>query len=525
MTDTGEQSFNSLRKRFTAYQAFYSALPFYAPQGRLGVGVNQNRAGTMYPFESPWLGTTGLVANIDLQYSAKSGFKLPFYVTRIERSRGGFNPDAAGSLSWRTMTVNDWLQVPAATLTSLSDGYKQRSYPRIVVTDADDRLVMDTDDAATKRKTVNDDLDLTTDCDSYYWTDLNGIVQLHYAEYRLADDRDYPLIFPRTMIDRVPLVSRCCHPAADPVRLKFGYSNMLPPPVTRLELVADKSVYFTVEGRRITCNVNDIPKYDGDQPRIPLRTINGLPPDKIGNFKILGDKCFHLDRKIKDIDSTGDYVKTVLVPGTLEIRNDCGQCCGCDDYIAVYELLRQLHVILSAHITFLSKARARYDVLRSKYDERVNEIMLNNSQITTTSSNGDVLINFGLNNPTNKQVDNIIVLIEFQGAGWSTPTKGDVKSFTYNSQAASLSWTWPYFYFTVPKITAFKTDYFRLLLNFPNGKNGELIRCCISSYIVPTQATVTATDSPVPNRQWGQMGQSASSLFGSSTCSETSLVK
>lgn len=56
----------------------------------------------------------------------------------------------------------------------------------------------------------------------------------------------------------------------------------------------------------------------------PIRTINGIPPDNSGNYKLLGGTC---------IDITG-------VTGGLRVDNVCAEpCCGCDELEALTQEL------------------------------------------------------------------------------------------------------------------------------------------------------------------------------------------
>jgi hypothetical protein len=501
--------FNQLRLRLSPYQSLLSALPHYAERGRIGVGMNQNRMGTCYPFELPLLGVTGLVANLDLQYPAKK-FKPPFFFAGINRKHGLAE---SSSLRWRTMTASDWLSLQNYQLSQANDvAYSPNSYPVITIADADNNIIT-TSALTTKQQILISDTNTAIDCVSYFWADRDGLIQLHYAEYRLANDLTAPLIFPKVIIDRVPIVSRCCHGALNPIRLTDSREH--PPQTTELEFVAGKSVHLNLTDHQITIDADSPERYDGDRQRIPVKTINGQNPDSVGNFKFRSDKCFHVDRPINEGE---------VIPSTLELRNDCIACCSCDQYVQFYEVLRQLRDVLDEKIASLTKMRERYDALRTIYDSRVNDMLLNNVQVIATTTENKALINFAINNAVNKQVTNLVCLIEFYGIGWGSQAFGTIDSFYNGSVTVAMKGSWPYYYFEISKIPAFKVEYFRLSMSFPTATKESRIDCCISVYKTDSLVTPSIIQSPVPTRRWGELTSGLPYLFGAPVCVSVNLA-
>jgi hypothetical protein len=514
MSVNGNILFDNLKQRLLPYPAVASAVPKYLEQGRIGIGtgINQNRMGTVYPFVEKNKEVFGLVADVSLQYPTDL-FTPPFTIKRIHSARGGI-----GNVpQYADMTIHDWLDLSDEQLaTFVPANYITRLFPRVVVIDANKNTVIDTDLCTTRGHVPSRDLiDDEPYYDTYFWKTDNGQIQFYYTEYIAANELDYPLIFPYALENCGILVSRCCFPSPNPVRLKEPTTNAIIQQEPILELIAGKDVTISVDGQRIIINAANPERYSDGELRIPFKTINGTPPDSKGNFRILGDKCFHIGRAVENAE---------VIPSTLKIRNDCTPCCSCETYAEIYKTTTQLRDIISSQIETLTNMRQRYDMLRAQYDNRINDILMKSVQVIATVTDKKSLINFGVSNVLNKQADNLICLIEFYGIGFGSQAIGVVESFHQNNLAVPLSGSWPFFYFNISKIVAFKDEYFRLALNFPSGKKGQVISFCISVYHVDNPVTSTIIQSPVPDRPWGNISSGIPYLFGEPVCTRIELT-
>jgi hypothetical protein len=79
-----------------------------------------------------------------------------------------------------------------------------------------------------------------------------------------------------------------------------------------------------------------------------LFTLNGVGPDDNGNLKLGPEECYWLDIPIKSgptplPNPSHNIARSVILePNQVRLRNACGPCCSCDDYIKAYDHLRQI---------------------------------------------------------------------------------------------------------------------------------------------------------------------------------------
>jgi hypothetical protein len=73
-------------------------------------------------------------------------------------------------------------------------------------------------------------------------------------------------------------------------------------------------------------------------PEVLLKLINSVTPDEQGNIIVDGTGCYRVERPLENVeDNEADVVKA-----TLKIANDCGPCCNCEDFVAVYNAIKRL---------------------------------------------------------------------------------------------------------------------------------------------------------------------------------------
>ena len=83
---------------------------------------------------------------------------------------------------------------------------------------------------------------------------------------------------------------------------------------------------------------------------LPITQINNSNPDSNGRFILSTDSCYRLQRP-STVVSTSPREVAISVPdtteakslATLQLFNDCGPCCSCQDYENVYEGERLLY--------------------------------------------------------------------------------------------------------------------------------------------------------------------------------------
>lgn len=80
-------------------------------------------------------------------------------------------------------------------------------------------------------------------------------------------------------------------------------------------------------------------RYPGcEEPDVFIRNINGVKPDEHGRFKLAATGCYWVRQPQERV--SGNLLRLTLA--TLQVGNDCGPCCVCDDYVKVYKALRRI---------------------------------------------------------------------------------------------------------------------------------------------------------------------------------------
>ena len=110
------------------------------------------------------------------------------------------------------------------------------------------------------------------------------------------------------------------------------------------------------------------PPCDEENPII--RRINNVEPNARGNFLIDASECYRVERPIEsELQASPREVQ--IHDHAIKISNDCGPCCDCDDFIAVWEAIRKLRDTYANLIERTQAARDLYHVNRQRYLDSV----------------------------------------------------------------------------------------------------------------------------------------------------------
>ena len=103
-----------------------------------------------------------------------------------------------------------------------------------------------------------------------------------------------------------------------------------------------------------------------------LLTLNGVGGDDNGNVNLSPEECYWLDLPLAGdlvpvpIPQHGITRTGVLGSNQLKLRNACGPCCSCENYVKTYDHLK---TIWNGALT----ASERYRILRSQFEDLVAE--------------------------------------------------------------------------------------------------------------------------------------------------------
>jgi hypothetical protein len=132
-----------------------------------------------------------------------------------------------------------------------------------------------------------------------------------------------------------------------------------------------------------------------------LRRINGVGPDSSGNFKLDADGCYRVQRPTVLVNSDPRQVEfrhpeitDEEAAAALQVFNDCGPCCECDDYIHTYEGVRRLFF---RYLDLGQRAEATRDQFALNKDrwERSAACRFANSIRLVAVNNGSCLLGVG----------------------------------------------------------------------------------------------------------------------------------
>lgn len=355
--------------------------------GRQGIWYAQPQAGQDYPLVTPSADVRYLFADIHLSYAgyseAASSFVLPF---RLHWAYGfGSTPSS---------TPDPETPAPA------------HEYD-IIIVDAEDAVVFDStaEDSQYESRAWTAWLRITR------WELPDGSVcsTVHHTAWSLTDTppvQNYPrYFFPERAILQEQTVYRLPNRVtsivaildsltAKNVTLSGGYNMGL----------TLNTATATAGGRRVTGITFDAVPGAGSGVYVdcaptdnPVRTINAVPPTDAGHFFINAAGCYYARRPMRVLSESPRLLlpETELAPGNqveedlpddtagltaespgwpatteyahLQLGNDCGACCDCEDYTAVAEYIQLQHSRYAQLGRSFSNTRDQYHANRSQW--------------------------------------------------------------------------------------------------------------------------------------------------------------
>lgn len=296
--------------------------------GRRHTGVDQQPGGDLYPFATPVSSDlTNLIADFYLSYQDLGcSYSLPFSVAWLY----GFGDNPTGP----------------------TDGYPTPTH-------AFDILIVDADDT-----TVFDSTQSGTACYTKYWGGWLQIVEwqspsqvcriTYFTAWGVNDTpRLYDLfIAPSSAVldartcEQLPLRLTSLQYGVDvfqgPVQLVGGYNTTID--TTPVVAADGKATGGTLQIAVVPGNGSG--RYDGCTDQQPgIQRVNNQAPDSAGNLLLdtIGNvatstvSCYRLERP----STLSDGVAT-FTAATLQLFNDCGACCDCQDFLDTYAAIQKL---------------------------------------------------------------------------------------------------------------------------------------------------------------------------------------
>lgn len=333
----------------------------YDPAGRQGIGVNQPQSGLDYPFVRPSEDVRYLIADLYLAYEEPSDYSnvaehpLPLSIGWIY----GLGDEPADKPLWAPDPTHD---------------------VDLVIRDADDEVVFDSTEA---------EYFTTTDWGNYRiyeWRTETGVLRVVvYIAWQPTDGpepRDYPthLEPERGVLDaratyRMPKRVKSLRLVLDQftktaVDFKGGYNIRLTretptagPGERNIEQITIDATPGAGDGLFPGCTEQDI----------VLRRINGVGPSTPGDFLLAGVGCYWVRQPTSVVDEFPFVVRPTLdtdpMSGHLQIGNDCGPCCSCDDYVESGKYLNRIWMEGVAVGQRAESTRNQYHENRDRWQE------------------------------------------------------------------------------------------------------------------------------------------------------------
>jgi hypothetical protein len=328
-----------------------------SPEGRKQITVDQQQGGEDYPFISPSDNLQLLIGDLYLAYNDNHcQFSLPLQISWLR----GFGTEAAVD-PVGAVAGNEYV---------------------IQITDADAVVVFDSRDSVAFK--LSNWGNGTTDYRRVLeWLDASGqILRLVLFTAWESEDVavDWPIYFePQNaqlvsrVLDRLPprvtslaLVNDLADASLDTaivggtnVLLQNGYNSKLEKLDTvENSLNADGSLLTRIIRLSMEAGTG-LGRY-ACEPDLLVKRINGVNASERGNIVVDAGNCYRCERPITNINE--ETREADVVKSTLHISNDCGPCCSCEDFMAVYEAIRQSS---NRYRTLGMRAEAVRDQLRA----------------------------------------------------------------------------------------------------------------------------------------------------------------
>lgn len=233
--------------------------------------------------------------------------------------------------------------------------------------------------------------------------------------YSIYFEPDSAIIDPRCLMKMPPRVNT----------LNLGIDSFLGDISIKNGYNTDIQVGETVEvsGRRTTQIIVNASPGDGagkfgpacDENDTPdIKNINGVAPNDNGNFYLDATGCYRIERPvIAELNPTP--AREVRVQNhALKLSNDCGPCCECDDFVAVWEAIRKLRNRYANLVERAQAVRDQYHANRSRWTEqrecRLNDRLRVNLQPICP---GELGIAVGYCNNSDECIEGLVLHMSF----------------------------------------------------------------------------------------------------------------
>jgi hypothetical protein len=338
--------------------------PIFTEYGnRRTVGLNQNQGGSLYPFDGD-CELAGVVSDIGVV----------------------FDKPVSGDV---------YVQVWCDNL-------------RLQFTDEHGNVLLDTNDKALTK------YNLGSHC--WFWSDKRGRNTCRYSEY--APGTDTSCNYATTMSKQIKLVSRCWSVPVTNVYYvdQQAHSN-------NLKIIFEQGIHAEVKNNTITISADWNQDQEDTEPA--LKTLNHVAGDTNGNIYVVGDcKCIEVTALDKDgFDHSDPRVTTSKPPHVFGIRNDCTECCTCDDYVFWINVINNLIEIHNYEVAYLHYLLEYHDRLLEVYNTAIGIKLSELIKLRCIPDQAQSTFNFSVSNPSGTSLFDVVATLRVWGGGTGMAVK------------------------------------------------------------------------------------------------------
>jgi hypothetical protein len=265
-----------------------------------------------------------------------------------------------------------------------------------------------------------------------------------------------------------------------------------------------------------------------------ISSINDVEPDSSGRIYLDAGGCYRIERPVISELNPDPAREVQLRDNALQLSNDCGPCCSCDDFIAVWEAIRKLRNRYAAAVADAKSARDQYHANRTRFLEN-QECRLNDKLrlVMQPSCPGQLGVAVGYCNNSDECVEGLVIHVSFdyQDINGNEDPSGGVLSATTTAPFSSvvcdstfrggfvdptlpgnkryvrnafytLGGSWPHFWAYFPLVDPGGQAYTTFRLQFDDPTSAEFVEAVADAFEVGSQAAIGG-NSPVPGYQLG----------------------
>lgn len=267
-----------------------------------------------------------------------------------------------------------------------------------------------------------------------------------------------------------------------------------------------------------------------DAVQSPLRRINTIAGTARGNFLIDATGCYRVERPITEV-LQADPRQVQVRDHTIRISNDCGPCCDCDDFIAVWEAIRRLR---NKYADMIARAQVTRDTYHSNRDRfNTSKTCRENDKLRLVLQRicpGEMGVAVGYCNNSTDCIIGLVIHISFDyldGTGKCKASNGtdplgavtiptldqlvcssvfrrgnvdatlDPPRFVAN-EFYTLGGTYPHFFAVWDKVDPGTMASVTFRLRFANTTSIDVVEAIADAFTVGNEILVSSFDSPVP---------------------------